>query len=417
MIRSQVDYITKLANMFETRTNLLSLAKIDVNYTFELKLSQLLRKSISSKNVVRWVEKNYPLLKEFIAYPANILPSGILRFNSPINLGNKKAWAIISTSPQTPESYEIITSSLLNGEENIPNLWLHLATLLVGASPPVGVDLAHNDYILLAFQSMFGNDKAGLNDKTISAAQFFYSSNKEKLDKLRNNFKERPKLIGEGADGVVFSIGPDLILKIFKDDFSYLKAKETIKRLHDFPELAKTEAMIYDTGELGEYQGHHIYYYIMEKMKPITKLSPTISSSIGKIASAIGDYIYMRSKEGRLLKIKSNIDEYMKTQSSREDLFKILNEMNKFIERFIKIKYINDIKIINDELKDNINEDWLKSLIEEISIKYLTGRGDLHHNNLGLTNFGLFRYFDPTTYDWKTGLNLGEKYKSDKNQL
>ena len=79
-------------------------------------------------------------------------------------------------------------------------------------------------------------------------------------------------------------------------------------------------------------------------------------------------------------------------------------------------KSIN-IKSINESLKDSLNSDWLQFLIEEITLKYLTGRGDLHSGNLGLTNYGVFRYFDPSWHGWQTGLNLGEKYKADKDQL
>jgi hypothetical protein len=418
MIKGQVANILKLAEKFEQK-NKSSKPKIEIDYTLEMKLSRLLGKNISSKNIQNWVEKNLAQLKSFIAYPGMVLPSGVIRYNVNYKHNGNTTWVIISNTPKLFDNYQIIASSLLSGEENIPNLWLHLV-MQAGSTQSESIitpELAHNDYILLSFQSMFGNSKIGINDKIIGAAQSFYATNKDKINNIRKYFKERPKLIGEGVDGAVFSIGPDLILKTFKDDFAYRQAQETIKRLHDFPELAKTESMIYDVGMLGDYQGKLIYYYIMEKMKPVNTLAPTASTNISKIASAIGDYIYMRSKEGKLLKIKSNIDEYMKSKSSRETLLEELGAMNKFIERFIRIKYANEVQAVNIELKDKLNENWLSSLIEEISIKYLTSRGDLGPHNLGLTNFGLLRYFDPTTYDWKTGLNLGEKYKADKDQL
>ena len=40
--------------------------------------------------------------------------------------------------------------------------------------------------------------------------------------------------------------------------------------------------------------------------------------------------------------------------------------------------------------------DWLRTFIEEVFIKYFTGRKDLHTDNLGINNNGQLRYFDPT---------------------
>lgn len=93
----------------------------------------------------------------------------------------------------------------------------------------------------------------------------FIIENKETIDKIRSMFHKAPKLLGEGADGVVFDIG-GLVLKIFKNHFSFEAACEAMDRLYENPELAKTEAMIYDIDVLGHILGNEIYYYITEKM-------------------------------------------------------------------------------------------------------------------------------------------------------
>jgi len=408
MFNEQTAHILKLAMRFEQQNNLLKFAKIEIDYTLESNLSRIINKSIPSKNLQKWVEKNLSFLKDFVVNRSMVLPSGILRFSTTSKHNNKPVWAIISTDPKLVDNYDIISSSLLSGEGVIPNLWLYLGTFSdESMGLIVSYELAHDDFILISLSSMFYE----VGDKLIRNAEAFYKNNKSKIESLKKMFKTRPKLLGRGDDGVAFSIGPNLVLKIFKDNFSYLKAQEAMQRLHKMPELAKTEAMIYDIGTLGEYRGYPIYYYIMEKMTPVRSLDIDILYNVRVITGAIGDYIYMRSKEGKLLSIKNNIEKYMATKSTREELLQSLKEMNRFAERFIKMKYGDVISQINESLKDKLNPNWLQLLIEEITIKYLTGRGDLHAGNLGLTNYGVFRYFDPSFIDWQKRLNLGEKFK------
>jgi recombinational DNA repair protein RecR len=53
------------------------------------------------------------------------------------------------------------------------------------------------------------------------------------------------------------------------------------------------------------------------------------------------------------------------------------------------ISYVNQVSEI--ELKSN----WLERLVEEILFHIVFSNTDLHMGNLGLTNNGEFRYFDP----------------------
>jgi hypothetical protein len=64
------------------------------------------------------------------------------------------------------------------------------------------------------------------------------------------------------------------------------------------------------------------------------------------------------------------------------------------------------------QLKDN----WLRLYIEEIIVKYLTSRTDLHLGNLGITNSGELRYFDPSYGNWVSKLNLGrDSYRNTES--
>ena len=58
------------------------------------------------------------------------------------------------------------------------------------------------------------------------------------------------------------------------------------------------------------------------------------------------------------------------------------------------------------ESAEDLRSDWLESLAEEFIMKYLTGRTDLHAGNIGLTQYGNFRYFDPAYSHWTSNINV-----------
>lgn len=53
-----------------------------------------------------------------------------------------------------------------------------------------------------------------------------------------------------------------------------------------------------------------------------------------------------------------------------------------------------------------LNKDWLMLLTEEMIMKFITDRTDLHVGNLGITPNGKFRYFDPAYKEGLTELNV-----------
>lgn len=166
------------------------------------------------------------------------------------------------------------------------------------------------------------------------------------------------------------------------------------RRLHENPETAKTEAMIYDVGELGIFSRTPIYYYIIEKMKPVKSLDPEVKPNlqflVTKIVKIIED-----EKENKWKKYKTSIKD--KTKSAT-----IMSEVKNFSEQLASSLKKSDalkIEIIEYLLPRRLNENWLPHLIEEILMKYLTGRYDLHMGNIGLTNYGVFKYFDPAFQD------------------
>ena len=69
-----------------------------------------------------------------------------------------------------------------------------------------------------------------------------------------------------------------------------------------------------------------------------------------------------------------------------------------------------------DKIEDKIptlRRSWLVSYIEEVMTKFITGRGDLHMGNLGVTSYGDLRYYDPTHEDWTHSINVPLKNMQD----
>lgn len=302
------------------------------------------------------------------------------------------------------DGVEIHKSNLLMATEKIPKLWLYEISYVPGFEGlnNINADLSHNDYLIKAFKELFETEGVEL----ATATQTFYNTNKNKIDKLRLLFEKQPELLGSGYDGVAFSVGKNLVLKLFKDSFAFNKAKEAVKRLHLEPQLAKTEAMIYDLGQLGTFNGSPVYFYIMEKMKPIGDLPRTEYTSIKAIIKTIIERVRVYKFDG-LRSLKQNINDATFHPKIREYLDQLKVKINKEILSLHK----NEIDNINRGL--SVNNNWLSSLIEEILVKYLTSRTDLHAGNIGLTNYGEFRYFDAAHSNWGTNINEPEDWHSE----
>ena len=150
--------------------------------------------------------------------------------------------------------------------------------------------------------------------------------------------------------------------------------------MHKNPEIGKTEAMIYDYGELS-YNDKKLYYYVIEKM---TTFDTSPELSINSFNSFVDDIIYRISKFARTNKEIHNID-----------LEKEHKELNQYINEFISTVDDQDNKYMEQYTKElNLNKKWFERFVEEVLIKIITKREDLHLGNLGITNAGYLRYFD-----------------------
>lgn len=243
------------------------------------------------------------------------------------------------------------------------------------------------DYLIRFFReksSLFKN-----TNELINSLNEFCKTNKSKLDSIEKMFKKSPEFLGAGDSGIAFDIGDNKVLKLFDHQFVYNKALEAYNRLFDNPELSKTEALIYDVGTIGNIITNNtstpVYYYIMEKMKPIRDVIPNtypLVSLLRFIDSQIPSYPPLKEIQSGKLKLSdNNLNELISTISQN-----IKNSIpDNTFER------LQDVKDVTPSLKS----DWLNLLIKEVLFKYITNRLDLHMGNLGLTPYGELRYFDP----------------------
>lgn len=274
----------------------------------------------------------------------------------------------------------------LKGYKDIPNLYFYdLDYKINNYEVP-----SQNYYLINAILDLISNYDS---DVPIDDVINFIEGHREKFDEIRaltNN--SNPKKLGSGAAGIAIEINPGMVLKLFRDKFSYEKAIESINRLHKDPDLGKTEAMIYDAGYLGEISNTSIYYSIIEKMTIIDDIPRIFEDILRRLIKDIIQYILNVSY------FRGEILEFKKTKNIDKD---ILNVLIKHTKSRIEGQF--DIAEITEKLNLNIN--WLDRLIEEIAIKYITDRGDLHLGNIGITSSGYLRYFDPSHKAYKDYIN------------
>jgi hypothetical protein len=308
-------------------------------------------------------------------------------------LPNNK-WARIYKASKAHDNFVIDKSFYLAGTGNIPNLWLYVGATLDTDESKFNIDLGHNEFLFEAFKDMFASEWK-LMDLTnpgrfVREIQLFYNQNKNKINNLRKLFDGQPKKLGAGADGVAFALSSTLVLKIFKTELTYKHALQALKRLHENPNLAKTEAMIYDVGILGDFYGSPIYYYVIEKMRPVESLDPSVKTNlrglVAKIALIIND-----TRKDKWDHLKNVIKNKSKAGPILQD---IRDAASKLAKELKQTPYISNIKVI-EKVLPHLDKMWLEQLIEEVITKYLTGRTDLHMGNIGLTKYNVFRYFDP----------------------
>jgi hypothetical protein len=303
-----------------------------------------------------------------------------------------------TSAPPSPE-FDATKVAVLRATSPIPTLWLQIGKIM---SEPLSANVAHEAWLYEACKKLFGDN---INKVFFSN---FVAKNKNVINKIRRSFKVTiPKYLGGGADGAAFDIGEGRILKIFRDQVSYEKAQAAHERLYKNPPLAKTEAMIYDVGVLGRFGDSHsnlgplVYYYIMEKMKTLGDFSTDVKFKILSILNFVDNEI-TNEKATKWRQIKLMILDPSKSEEVKKQVREASLKWASIYRRINK----NDISYLESLIKV-LKSNWLELYIEEILMKYLTGRTDLHMGNLGVTNYGELRYFDPAYSRLQSEINVG----------
>jgi hypothetical protein len=404
----QTSAISKLASQFET------LVSSNIHEEFRAELQEYLKeykaikKPLSLQDINNWIETNRSTLDQILSlqWAYYSMKDGLY---SEWNIDNKYPNCAFMSMNNNPGKMNVSEHAILRANGVIPKMHLFIGKVYSGFEK-LDKFLAQDDFIVITIDKFF-NTTPELTSDIISLCNGFIKANKEKINSVRRFFQMQPYYLGAGATGVAFQISKDHVLKIFRDKHGYLKAKEAQERLYKNPTLGKTEAMIYDVGKFNEYvdpiNGLHIelYYYITQLMQPLTSLSDDIHTGIENIIGKIKSIIEEDQKYKYILSLKFEGDE--------KKIFDFIKTESKNISKNLR-KSINLDKL-ESELKEkvDIQNNWLDTFVEEILVKVITSRTDLHIGNLGITNYGLLRYFDPAWEGAQNKINLGREGHED----
>ena len=374
-------------------------------FLFKEKFETLIEHSVTEQELKYWLKLNN---LDFVLEKWNIYNNILINYDSGLILSKEKILLpeVINDLYNSPEVTTQEERMLLNTTK-IPRLYLYKFKRDYMSVKDISQRLSFRYRYILGYLAGRGGV---LSDNLLARALKDIEQNKANILNLEKMFETVPKDLGWGASGVAYDVGNNKVLKLFSDKFIHDKALQAIDYLHKRPEIADTEAMIYDTGYLGKFAGVNIYYYLMEKMVPVRDLvdkkddSNDLNPVLIEIISFIKQYIlYTYSIVFMELKAKfKNIDR------NGGDLKELKTEIDKMIlilmKQLLKEGDISD-EVVKMQKLYNLSPNWLNSFIKEIIVKYLTSRTDLHTGNLGLNKANKIRYFDPSHPDWTEDIN------------
>ncbi len=390
-----INKLLRKAYLFEYKS-LLSLAAFDTDQdkeVFYLVFNQFLLdngfSNIDMNELEDWLKLNKNILDQMhvdslsLHIDNNLLTGGSTRYNPYTDIA-------ISTSHQDLKTHKLIQEGVLQKTKHIPNLYIieyHLKKNLENDEWSHSLNKENAFYAPL-LQAI--KHTSYFPDNVL----YFINENKAILDQIKSQCSKNPILLGKGMDGAVFDIGQSRVLKFFTSTVAYNNALKAFDRLHKSTQIAKNEAMIYDIGQINLYSNNRkkiIYYYIMEKMPfVISNQSTYTESTYNTIASIIREH-YMSYPIDQIKMIKS------KVESDPEFISNFLKTESQIIKGKVKSEFKkNPNKLLSFKKENNLNDDWLRDFIQEMLFKILTDRKDLHSGNIGATNYGKLRFFDPS---------------------
>lgn len=400
---------------FFKKRSLISLAHSLHRYNVEhlqRELSDMLRKQITVENVDKWLDNN-PILNDteysyFDAYDERLI----------LNRDNTE---FLSSSQDEPDYFKIEEVSFLPGSGEIPNLYKIKGKknqFSDNIAKMVPSDLGHYGFIIgvingILNQRNFNIDYTllGMDAEYVKIAVDFIKNNKSKIDSLFKMFEYYPKRLGSGLDGVAFDVGKNKVLKLYTTQSTHQNNLKYYNKLYDSPEESKTEMMVYDIGSLGTFNKNmELYYIITEKMKPVNELDYNVMHYFTTVNNLLAE------------KLRNELDSWtvylpILKSGTKEEVLRAVKEIKDYSEYMandIDLTLRNDqyyeraVEMMDEfEVLNEMPDTWLPVYVEEVIMKALTRRGDLHSGNVGLNNAGYFRFFDSYHELWENGLNMG----------
>jgi hypothetical protein len=394
------DKLFKLANYFESLAQAQPIKTFHstINYTslYDTILVLLKNSGIPQnyKDIVSFVNQNEEILKKYSKYSwieSDYYPNyGLASIG---RQGTKLIQATLSIKKDPPsDDFELKEQFFLKGAGTVPNFYISIG-YEISLTKEVPKQMAHEAWLVYSLHKLFA-----FNDTSLISN--FFEQNKDKINKIRNMFSVGNQVaLGEGQDGIGFDIGGNKVLKLFRSTSLFNKTKESLSALYKYPVIAKTEAMIYDVGILGQFEEfngnkHNVYYSVIQKMEKLPE-DIYFRTSIYAIAS------YIRNQEYKPVfdKLKLLIKEKENHQAVKGIISNLVSKLVENIKQDLK----KDVDQIEFSIKD-LDHKWLDDYVEEVVVKIITDRYDLHPGNMGLINYYdpaskgytlKFRYFDP----------------------
>lgn len=381
--------LNNLLAKIDNFVNLVSFADAELEEIFKNGLSFFLGKDISDEDFQAWVQKNSNYLEGKLGLQWMVGGSFNERFlETPFGNSNTNEYIYLRLYQRLPVSkddFKIKESAMLQSSGTIPTLYYY-KVIPFFFSGLEKIDKKYSSYLFLAeaIQNLFG---LTIDDVFMNNFSKLVNNN-SRLRSILEVADTVPTILGSGQEGIAFSIGPTRVLKIFKQKASLQHAINSIRRLHTSPELARTEAMIYDAGSIGNFGTIPIYYYIIEKMKTVLNMEKNDQNTIHEIVKLIKNSVKLNQEYW------DSIKEILMDQREHSNIKNIINDAAKNLANHLRATSGLDFDGLTH--KHKLKSWWLESLCEEIIIKLLTNRDDLHVGNLGVTFQGEFRYFDPS---------------------
>lgn len=381
--------LKKLLAKVDNFVALVSFADAELTEIFKRGLSLFLGVDFSEEDFQAWVQKNSNYLGDKLGLQWMLTGSVHGNFlETPFGQTDKEEYIflrIYKNPPASKDDFKVKESAMLQSSGAIPALYYY-KVIPFFFSGLEKIDKKYSAYMFLAegIQRLFG---LGIDDVFINNFTALVTNN-TRLRSVLEAADTIPTFLGAGQEGVAYSIGPSRVLKIFKQKASLQHAINAIRRLHQSPDLARTEAMIYDAGELGTFGNVPVYFYIIEKMIPVSKMEDKDKKLVHDIITNIKT------------SIQSNQDYWEEVQATLMDprahagIKTIVRDNANVLANQVKTALALNPKDLATKFK--LQPQWLESLCEEIIMKLLTNRDDLHIGNLGITGQGEFRYFDPS---------------------